>query len=398
MIRMVKKVKHIKPGYNLTEVGVIPMDWGIESLWDIWKWLIWLTYKPKNVKNFWTLVLRSSNIQNEKLTFKDNVYVDLEIPSEILTKEDDILVCARNWSRDLIWKSVILPKKYEWLTFWAFMCVYRSPYWKYISHVFRSSIIKKQINQYLWATINQITNSSLNSFIIPLPTGPEQSKIAQVLSDTDLLIASLDELIEKKKAIKQGAMQNLLTGKMRLPGFSGDWENTLLGKICEIKKWQLITSSLKQIWNVPVIAWWKTPAYFHSESNRQGKTITISASWANAWYISFYTIPIFASDCSTISESKDYSIEFIYYYLLLNQNNIYHLQTWWAQPHIHAKDLNPIQIWVPKLNEQVRIAQVLSDMDTEISELEKKRDKYKQIKYGMMSELLTGNIRLLWVK
>jgi type I restriction enzyme S subunit len=147
--------------------------------------------------------------------------------------------------------------------------------------------------------------------------------------------------------------------------------------------------------NVPVIAGGKQPAYFHNKPNRLKKTITVSASGANAGYVSLYEVPIFASDCSTIEEGNSYSIRYIYYQLRLIQENIYKMQSGGAQPHIHPGDLSPIEIQISNLDEQIAIATVLSEMDAEISALEQRREKTRALKQGMMQELLTGRIRLL---
>jgi len=202
------------------------------------------------------------------------------------------------------------------------------------------------------------------------------------------LISSLEKLIAKKRNIKQGAMQKLLQPKE-------GWEVKKLGEVCEIRKGQLITDSTRVDGYIPVIAGGKKPAYFHNKPNRIGKTITISGSGASAGYIAFHDYPIFASDCSTIEESENYSIEFLYYLMQLLQEKIYKMQTGGAQPHIHPSDLNPIVIPFPKKAEQTRIATILSDMDTEISALETKLEKYKKVRLGMMQNLLTGKIRLI---
>ena len=240
-----------------------------------------------------------------------------------------------------------------------------------------------------------LNRNDVHSFEVLVPSCSEQKSIAEALSDTDSLIQSIEKLIDKKKKIKQGTMQQLLTGKKRLPGFSGEWVVRRLGDIVSINKGQLITEKNAQDGTIPVIAGGKKPSYYHSFSNRQGKTITISASGANAGYVGFYTEPIFASDCSTIGENNGYSIEFIYYQLSMLQDNIYYAQTGGAQPHIHPKDLKPLLINYTNLKEQKAIAQVLSDMDAEIEGLEEKLEKYKTIKQGMMQELLTGRIRLI---
>lgn len=230
---------------------------------------------------------------------------------------------------------------------------------------------------------------------IPLPEIAEQVAIAEALSDVDSLISSLQKLIEKKKAIKQGAMQELLTGKKRLPGFSEEWAYRRVGEICSITKGQIITEKTAIHGNVPVIAGGKTPAFYHNVANRESDVITISASGANAGYIAYHDYPIFASDCSTIESSDQYDVKFIYYALLYHQQELIGMQTGGAQPHIHPKEIGVLL--VPRINqeEQRAIANVLSDMDSEIEQLEKKLAKYQQIKQGMMQELLTGRIRLV---
>jgi len=223
----------------------------------------------------------------------------------------------------------------------------------------------------------------------------EQRAIAETLSDMDGLLNALDALIAKKRAIKQAAMQQLLTGKTRLSGFSGAWETKRLGEITKIQKGSLITEKSVVPGPIPVIAGGQKPPYYHNTANRTGKTITVSGSGAYAGFVAFHSQPIFASDCSTISENSSFSIDFIYYFLVFNQEVIYKAQTGGAQPHIHPVDLMPLEVNLPELSEQKAIASVLSDMDTEISALEQRRDKTRAIKQGMMQQLLTGRVRLV---
>jgi type I restriction enzyme S subunit len=212
----------VKPGYKQTEVGVIPEEWEVKSLGEIGEALIGLTYKPTDVRQHGTLVLRSSNIQNDALAFEDNVFVETTIPERIKVRTDDVLICVRNGSRDLIGKSALLDDRTKGMTFGAFMAVYRSQIGKLASYLFQSFILKRQINEHLGATINQITNKSLNSFRIPVPPSEtERRAIAEALSDVDGLLGGLDRLIAKKRDLKQAAMQQLLTGQTRLPGFHG---------------------------------------------------------------------------------------------------------------------------------------------------------------------------------
>ncbi len=223
----------------------------------------------------------------------------------------------------------------------------------------------------------------------------EQAAIAEVLSDVDGLINSLEALIAKKQAIKLAAMQQLLTGKTRLPGFTDEWQTKRLGEITEIQRGSPITQKDVVPGPIPVIAGGKKPAYFHNAANRTGKTITISGSGASAGFVSLYHQPIFASDCLTISENSSFLIDFIYYHLRFLQQTIYKAQTGGVQPHIYPTDLMPLEIRFPLLAEQRAIAEVLSDMDGELAALEKQVEKTRDIKLAMMQELLTGRTRLV---
>lgn len=200
-----------------TDLGVIPGDWDIQRLGDIGESLIGLTYAPEEVSSDGVLVLRSSNIQNEALSFADSVFVAKDIPERIMVRAGDILVCVRNGSRDLIGKCVQLDGRCHGMTFGAFMAIFRTPSANFVYRLFQSSVIKRQVHEHLGATINQITNKSLNSFRIPFPpTEVERAAIAAVLSDMDAEIEALEAKLAKARQIKQGMMQELLTGRIRL--------------------------------------------------------------------------------------------------------------------------------------------------------------------------------------
>jgi len=192
-------------------------DWEEITLGEIGQCIIGLTYSPTNVKDSGTLVLRSSNIQNGRFSSHDNVYVDCVIPEKLKVQENDILVCVRNGSRNLIGKSLKLSQDLVGQTWGAFMSVYRSPFNDYVAHLFNSNVIQMQIEENLGATINQITNKTLNSFKVIIPKDEEEQKsIAKILSDMDAEIDGLELKKGKYQRIKHGMMQELLTGKTRL--------------------------------------------------------------------------------------------------------------------------------------------------------------------------------------
>jgi len=184
---------------------------------EIGESLIGLTYKPIDIKSDGVLVLRSSNILEGALCFEDNVFVKTEIPEKIMVRNGDILICVRNGSRDLIGKCAKIDQKVQNMTFGAFMAVFRTPFHNFVFHQFQSDTIKSQIHEHLGATINQITNKSLNSFQIQFPTDKsEQTAIATILNDMDDEIVALEAKLTKARQLKQSMMHELLTGRIRL--------------------------------------------------------------------------------------------------------------------------------------------------------------------------------------
>jgi len=204
-------------GYKDSELGQIPEDWEVICLGDIGQALIGLTYSPNDTAEFGTLVLRSSNVQNSKLSFDNNVFVQMILPDRVIVKEGDILICVRNGSRQLIGKCALIDKKTEGAAFGAFMSVYRTKSYGFIFYQLQSNIIQNQINETMGATINQITNKDLNSFKIMQPLiEKERSAIYEKIKDFDEDINLDIKRLNKLKSIKQGLMQELLTGKTRL--------------------------------------------------------------------------------------------------------------------------------------------------------------------------------------
>jgi type I restriction enzyme S subunit len=399
----------MKTGYKQTEIGVIPVEWEVKRLGEIGDSLIGLTYRPSDVRSHGILVLRSSNVQNDALRFEDNVYVETEIPQRIMVQPDDILICVRNGSRDLIGKSARIDERAKGMTFGAFMAVFRSPNGRFIHFLFQSNILKRQINEHLGATINQITNKSLNSFNIPLPpTSDEQRAIATALSDVDGLLGALDRLIAKKRDLKQAAMQQLLTGQTRLPGFKGGWVVKTVGDICELGMGRT-PPRLNQ-------AYWGRGYKWLSIADLKGKIVSSSKEEITELAASTMTIipkgtllmsfklslgrlcfagcDLFTNEAICSFNLLQASPEFLYYILGRTDFALYGKQAVKGYT-LNKESLKLIEVQLPPLPEQTAIASVLSEMDAELAALEQRREKTRALKQGMMQELLTGRTRLV---
>lgn len=242
----------------------------------------------------------------------------------------------------------------------------------------------------------------LLSLSIPFPPIKEQQAIAKALSDIDALINTLNKQIDKKKNIKQGAMLELLTGKKRLQGFTEEWEEKTLGDVSSIIMGQ-------------------SPLSIHYNTENQGlPLIQGNADIENRRTIS----RIYTSETTKRCNERDIILsvrapvgsvarassvacigrgvcaiktdnDFLYHYLVFVENDWSKYSKGSTFDSISSNELKNIVLSSPSTKEeQTTIAQILTDMDNEIEQLEKKRDKYLNIKSGMMQQLLTGQIRL----
>lgn len=272
------------------------------------------------------------------------------------------------------------------------------------------------------ATMTTIDQTVLGRCPIPYPALKEQTAIAEAVSDADSLISSMQKLIQKKKAIKQGALQELLTGKKRLPGFNEEWEELNFAESAKLKArigWQgLTTSEYLQSGYAYLITGtdfhngrikWETCHFVDEKRYKQDLNIQIKkhdilltkdGTIGKVAYISNVQKPTtLNSGVFVIRPAKEDSFDPNFVYHILNSflfdNFLAKLSAGSTINHLYQKDFVDFTFKAPsELVEQQAIAQVLSDMDSEIDQLEKKLAKYQQIKQGMMQELLTGRIRL----
>ena len=160
----------------------IPCGWAVTRIGTISESYIGLTYKPCDISDCGTIVLRSSNIKNGKLNLDDIVRVNIQINQKLMVGVNDILICARNGSKKLVGKSALITRLDEPMTFGAFMAICKSKFSKYIFIFLQSSYFFTQLNKTSGTTtINQLTQKAFNSFLIPLPPFKEQQRISKKL-------------------------------------------------------------------------------------------------------------------------------------------------------------------------------------------------------------------------
>jgi type I restriction enzyme, S subunit len=407
----------VPAGYKRTEVGVIPEDWDVDKLGNC---LIGSPDYGVNApavpyKDGLPVYIRITDITDDGHFSKKNITsVKVADPGKYLLNSGE-LVFARTGAS--VGKSYLYNPEDGELVFAGFLIRVKPNPVKLVPR-FLSAYIKT--GSY-WDWVKSVSMRSgqpgINStqyakLPIPIPPLPEQRAIAEVLSDVDALIAALDRIIAKKRAIKQGAMQQLLTGQTRLPGFSGPWEMKRLGEIANIFSGGTPSTSIASYYGGEIP--WITSSdlnknYIYEVKGKiteQGlKNSSAQMVNANTLLIALYGATSGVTAITRIRAAINQAVLaiipqvddslFLFFKLSYLKKWLIDTFTQGGQPNLSGRIIKSLEIPFPSLPEQRAIADVLSDMDAEIAALEARRDKTRAIKQGMMQQLLTGRIRLI---
>ena len=404
----------VKPGYKQTEIGEIPEDWEVSTLADEYDLFAAgdldtsdYSETKSSIYRYWIL---SNGLKN------NGIYGYCSKPK---FRGDSITITGRGDIGH---------------------CVYREDNFSAIIRLIvcqpKGTIYSRVVAEYLETAkpfvfestgVPQLTVPQIRNIQIPKPPLQEQQRIAEALSDVDALIASLEKLIAKKKAIKQGAMQRLLTGKTRLPGFEGEWEERTFGELFTIlsnntySRDQLSTcGKIKNIHYGDILVIYNT---ILDGENRLIPTINQDLEEINrqeSVYIKNGDIIIAdTAEDNTVGKAVElvnvngrilsglhtflcrpkiqFASMFLGYYI---NSAVFHEQmipfiTGTKVSSINKSNLNMLKIFYPSTKEQASIADILFTMDNEIESLNQKLVKTRQLKQGMMQQLLTGKIRLV---
>ena len=241
-----------------------------------------------------------------------------------------------------------------------------------------------------------ITKEDIKKLYISFPsTTLEQGRIVEVLETWDKAIGLTKRRIEQKELQKKYLMQQLLTGRTRLKGFTYEWKESRLNKIKEvvIEKGKPLTKQQLKPGTIPVIAGGQNIPYYHNCWTHDFPCITISASGAYAGFVWIHHEKIWASDCNVLY-CTEYDLNFLYFCLKYQQGRLFYLQTGGAQGHVYAGEIGSLLLPNIPLKEQQAIANVLSSCDKGIDLLKQKLAKLEEQKKGLMQVLLTGKVRL----
>ncbi len=420
-------MNNIPAGYKQSEVGMIPEDWSLVPLGQLITSVEYGSSAKSNAQGK-IPVLRMGNLQGGKIDWNDLVYTsDVVETRKYALKSGDVLFNRTN-TIDLVGKTSIYNGEQPAIFAGYLIRINADKSLldsKFLNYILNTEFSRKHSAKVLSLAVGQanINGQKLKTYPIPLPPLSEQHAIAEALADTDALIESLEQLIAKKRQIKQGAMQELLTGQKRLPGFSGEWEVKPLGDAIDAleagvsvnsvddesgEKFILKTSAVANGTFVPAECKTIAPQDVHRAClNPRNDTIIISRM----------NTPDLVGECGYVD--KDYPNLFLPDRLWMTRYNrssgingrwlSYLLSTPEYKQQIKAaatgtsgsmKNLSKtallsLHVNYPAPAEQTAIATILSDMDAEIATLETRLAKTRQLKQGMMHNLLTGRIRLV---
>ena len=406
-------------GYKQTEVGVIPEDWECLRLGDVIDLLTGFPFPSSGYADSGVLLVRGSNVKRGCMDWDSSITKYWpEITSDVrhyVLKENDLVIAmdgalvgrsyaviTRSDLPSLLLQRVARVRSSE-------VCQALLAHW-----IGSESFVAYVDSVKTHTAIPHISPSDIRNFPIRVPASvAEQEAIATALSDADALIESLSQLLAKKRQIKQGAMQELLTGKRRLPGFSGEWESGALGQICDrIVGGGTPSRQVPSYWGGDIP--WMTVKDFASFSPRETLeyitrdglqnssssliprgTLITSSRMALGKSVIYEVDVAINQDLKALFLKNDINVIFLNYWFQLNEKFIAEMGSGSTVMGISLHDLRRMRFAWPSYDEQTRIASVLSDMDAEIATLEAKLAKARQLKQGMMQALLTGRIRLV---
>jgi type I restriction enzyme S subunit len=396
----------VPPGYKRTEVGVIPDDWEAIPLGELFAFKNGLN-KARRFFGFGTPIVNYMDVYDHPGLRIGDLHGRVSLSSHEIknfeVRQGDVFFTRTSETVEEIGVAAVMLEQPTNTVFSGFVLRARPKHDMlddaYKQYCFTTPGVRSQVVSTSTYTTRALTNGrSLSAVCVAVPARAEQRAIAEALSDVDGLLEALEALIAKKRAIKQAAMQQLLTGKTRLPGFNGTWETKRLGDVAHIK-----TGSRNNEDKVPDGQY---PFFVRSERvecintySHDCEAILVPGEGriGDIFHYVKGRFDVHQRVYAITRFAQEVSGEFVYFYMAMRFGA-------WAMQNTVKATVDSLRLptfrnftmEIPRtIGEQIAIATVLSDMDAEIAALERRRDKTRAIKQGMMQQLLTGRIRLL---
>ena len=394
--------EEVPVGYKRTEVGVIPSEWQAMRIGDLFESTAGGDFDPT----------RSSDVQSDSHPYP--IYAN-GLSQEGLygfcnyaeNRPGSITVTARGTLGKAFYRGTPFVAIGRLLVLEPKIGMDARYFSNYINHGVHFAVES--------TGVPQLTAPQVARYLLPVPPESEQRAIAEALSDVDGLLAALEALIAKKRAVKQAAMQQLLTGKSRLPGFSRAWETTTLGEVADLKNgyvfksstyvpggmYQIITIANVQdghlsLNTVNTISELPSDLQDHQQLGYGDILVSMTGNVGRVCIVKRTHCLLNQRVGKLIAKGID---QLFLYYIVHDRRfprSMIEMAVGGAQGNLGKSDITGYPCSLPKnLVEQRATTTILSDMDAEIAALERRRDKTRVVKQGMMQQLLTGRVRLI---
>ncbi len=415
----------LKPGYKQTEVGFIPMTWRVSPISSLLEKGARITYgvvQPGKDDPGGVLFIRGGDVFQGKISAANL----RRIPNAVSRQYERTILRGGELVISLVGfpgECAIVPMALAGANIARQVALVRfaddgEAHPAFVCHYLQSNPGRTLLLKEAFGSAQKVINlKDVNRLELPLPPLPDQHAIAEALGDMDGLVDGLDRQVAKKRNLKQAAMQQLLTGQARLSGFTGEWEVKRLGEVAEIGSGGTPSTTDSRFWNGDIL--WCTPTDITALAGRKylwstARTITSAGLAASAAEIvpprsvvmtSRATIGECAINAVPLSTNQGFKnfvpfagtdVEFFYYLLSTQKQGFIRLCGGSTFLEIGKTQLTAYEVRLPaSKEEQSAIAAVLSDMDAELTVLEVRRDKTRDLKQAMMQGLLTGRTRLV---
>jgi type I restriction enzyme S subunit len=399
----------VDSGYKISDVGVFPEDWEVKPLTILCIAILDCHHSTPVWTRDGVIVLRNQNIRDGKLDLSKPSFTDekhfIERIRRALPTFGDLVI-----TREAPMGEVCMIPPALKCCLGQRMVLLRpnkdTAESLYLLYAIQSAAVQRSIRIAggTGSTVSNLRIPVLKQLMIPAPKPPEQRAIAEALSDADALLGALDQLIAKKRDLKQAAMQQLLTGQTRLPGFHGEWK---------VKTLEQSTDCLDGV-RVPLNDAQRAAMrgeYPYCGANGvldhvNGYVIDddiILMAEDGGYFDEYDTRPIayrmkgkcWVNNHAHILKAKAGFDQGFLFYSLVHKNILPFLASG-TRAKLNKSEMNKIEVRFPPIEaEQTAIAEVLTDIDAELAALERRREKTRSVKQAMMQQLLTGRTRLI---
>jgi len=392
----------LKPGYKQTEVGVIPEDWEVGTLGHFWAVIdckhVTASFTPSGfpVASIREVQAKYVNLSNCKYT--DKCFFDLLVEGGRQPRDGD-LIMSRNAT---VGEVAQVTKEHPDFAMGQDVCLLQSRKKEfsatYLQTLLQSpSIAEQLVSMMVGSTFKRANIEQIRALKIAMPPPTEQRAITEQLDCIDAHISTVSELIIKKNGIKQAAMQELLTGKRRLPGFEGEWEVKRLGDVAHIKTGSKNNENKAEDGEYPFFVRSDNIERIGSYSyDCEAILVPGEGRIGDIYHYIKGRFDVHQRVYAITQFSQDVSGKFVHCYMAKNFGP-------WAMQNTVKATVDSLRLptfqnfemrMPPTKEEQDAIAEVLTEIDSELAALKANKDKSHMLKQGMMQQLLTGKIRL----